>query len=114
MQMLHGGRHGVQRRNQPTGERLQPPGALAATGGTVDAELAVLRELAAGAYEISSLDAGDLQLCAEVVARYRDQGIGVTDASLAVLARRHRTRTILMSRLERIVSDPAWSANNDQ
>ena len=68
---------------------------LVATRLGVDAELAVLRELAAGAYEISSLGPGDLEVCAEVVARYRDQEIGVTDASLVVLARRHQTRTIL-------------------
>jgi len=68
---------------------------LLATRLGVGAELAVLRELAAGAYEIASLDAGDLEACAEVIARYVDQEIGVTDASLVVLARRHQTRTIL-------------------
>ena len=30
-----------------------------------------------------------------VVERYRDLGIGIADASLAVLAQRYRTRTIL-------------------
>ena len=68
---------------------------LLATRLGVEAELAVLRELAAGAYELSSLGPGDLEVCADLVARYRDQEIGVTDASLVVLARRHQTRTIL-------------------
>ena len=68
---------------------------LVATRLGVDAELAVLRELAAGAHEIAAFTSGDLQACAEVVAQYRDQEIGVTDASLAVLALRHQTRTIL-------------------
>jgi uncharacterized protein len=61
----------------------------------VDAELAVLRELASGAYEHAVLGPGDLEACADVVARYHDQEIGVTDASLVVLARRYDTRTIL-------------------
>ena len=33
--------------------------------------------------------------CADVIERYRDQDIGVTDASLVVLARRYETRRIL-------------------
>jgi uncharacterized protein len=68
---------------------------LVATRLGVDAELAVLRELASGAYEHSALGPGDLEACADVVARYHDQEIGVTDASLVVLARRYETRTIL-------------------
>lgn len=68
---------------------------LLATRSGVDAELAVLRELASGAYERAALGSAELEACAEVVARYRDQGIGITDASLVVLARRYETRTIL-------------------
>jgi len=68
---------------------------LVATRLGLEAELAVLRELSAGAYELSSLAAADLEVCAEVVAMYGDQEIGVTDASLVVLASRHQTRTIL-------------------
>jgi predicted nucleic acid-binding protein len=68
---------------------------LLATRSGVDAELAVLRELASGAYEHAALGSAELEACAEVVARYRDQGIGITDASLVVLARRYETRTIL-------------------
>jgi len=30
-----------------------------------------------------------------VVDRYRDQGVGLTDASIVVLADRHRTRSLL-------------------
>jgi uncharacterized protein len=68
---------------------------LLATRHGVDAELAVLGELAGGAYEIASIGADDLSTAARVVAKYRDQDIGVTDASLVVLASRHRTRTIM-------------------
>lgn len=61
----------------------------------VGAELAVLAELASGAYEIAAMSAADIALAAEVTARYRDLGIGITDASLIVLAARYSTDTIL-------------------
>jgi predicted nucleic acid-binding protein len=68
---------------------------LAATRLGVDAELLILRELASGAYELPTLVADDLNRCASVIERYHDQVVGVTDASLVVLAHRYRTRTIL-------------------
>ncbi len=61
----------------------------------VDAEQAMLRELAAGAYLLANFGAEDLLAASAVIERYRDQNIGVTDASLVVLADRYRTRTIL-------------------
>jgi predicted nucleic acid-binding protein len=61
----------------------------------VDAELAVLRELAGGAYDLPALDAGDVLRAAEVIARYPDRSIGGADASLVILADRYRTREIL-------------------
>ena len=68
---------------------------LVATRLGVDAELAVLGELASGAYDLAELGTEDLAMCGAVVERYRDQEIGVTDASLVVLASRNRTRSIL-------------------
>ena len=68
---------------------------LVATRKGVDAELAVLAELSGGAYELPTMDADDLAVARRVVERYRDLGIGVADASLAVLAQRFRTRTVL-------------------
>jgi predicted nucleic acid-binding protein len=68
---------------------------LLATRLGIDAELTVLEELAGGAYELAQMDADDLGEAARVIRRYRDQDIGITDASLAVLARRYGTRTIL-------------------
>ena len=65
---------------------------LVATRKGVEAELAVLRELAGGAYELATMGPEDLAAASEVVDRYRDLG---ADASLAVLAERYRTRTIL-------------------
>jgi uncharacterized protein len=67
---------------------------LVATRIGVPQELAVLRELAGGAWTLAQLDAAGLQACSEVVQRFADQGIGVADASLVVLADRFRTRAI--------------------
>ena len=68
---------------------------LVATRKGVEAELAVLAELAGGAYELATMGSEDLAAASEVVDRHRDLGIGVADASLVVLAERYRTRTIL-------------------
>lgn len=61
----------------------------------VEAELTALRELAGGAYELATLEAADLGRAADLVETYRDQSIGLTDASLVVLADRYRSKTIL-------------------
>ena len=68
---------------------------LVASHVGVDAELTVLDELAGGAYDLAQLDAVDLARASSVIARYRDQSIGLADASIVVLADRHRTREIL-------------------
>jgi len=59
------------------------------------AELAVLRELAGPGYLLADADDALLIAAADVVERYGDQQVGVTDASLVMLARRHRTDRIL-------------------
>lgn len=61
----------------------------------VAAELAVLEELSGGAYELPALGATELADCVKLVRKYSDQDIGVTDASLVVLADRFSTRRIL-------------------
>lgn len=68
---------------------------LVASRVGVDAELVVLEELTGGAYELAQLDPTDLERASAVIERYRDQLIGVADASIVVLADRHRTREIL-------------------
>jgi predicted nucleic acid-binding protein len=68
---------------------------LVATRLGVSAELAMLKELAGGAWDLATLDAADLERAATVIKRYADQQVGVADASIVVLADRHRTRTIV-------------------
>jgi predicted nucleic acid-binding protein len=54
-----------------------------------------LVELSSGAYTLASFGIADLQEGVAVLERYPDQAIGITDASLVVLADRYRTRDIL-------------------
>lgn len=61
----------------------------------VTVELAVLGELASGAWDLPAFDAAQLAMARAVIERYADQGIGLADASNVVLADRHRTRTIV-------------------
>jgi uncharacterized protein len=61
----------------------------------VESEVSVIRELAGGAYDLAQLDADDLTSCALLIDRYADQDIGISDASIIVLAERHRTTRIL-------------------
>ena len=60
----------------------------------VRAELQMLADIASGAYELPVLSAADLIACAGVIDKFADQRIGVTDASLVVLAERYQTRRI--------------------
>jgi uncharacterized protein len=68
---------------------------LVGTRVGVDAEVAVLAELAGGAYVLADVGPDDLHLARRVIERYRDQEIGLTDASLVVLADRWGTRELL-------------------
>ena len=61
----------------------------------VDAELAVLDELASGSYDLTSFSTEDVVAARRVIDRYRDLGVGLTDASLVVLADRIGTDEIL-------------------
>ncbi|MGQ0742849.1 MAG: PIN domain-containing protein [Acidimicrobiales bacterium] len=68
---------------------------LVATRLGVDAEAQVLTELSAGAYHLAPFGPDDLRSAVSVIERYEDQQIGLADASLVVLASRHRTRSVL-------------------
>lgn len=67
---------------------------LVATRHGVEAELAVLEELAGGAWELPAFGVDDLGLARRVVDEHADQAIGVADASIVVLADRLATRSI--------------------
>jgi predicted nucleic acid-binding protein len=68
---------------------------LVATRIGVDAELSVLSELSSGAWELASFGPPDLERAAAIITKFRDQRIGLADASNVVLADRYVTRKIV-------------------
>jgi predicted nucleic acid-binding protein len=83
------------------GPRLLSPFVLAeldyllATGVGVDAELALLDEVARGAYRLEPFAADDVASAKAILARSRDLGIGLADASICVLAARYGVYDVL-------------------
>ena len=61
----------------------------------IDAELALLGDLAEGPFEVVGLTRDEMRAARDVVAQYRDLELGLADASLVVLAKRFGTRRIL-------------------
>lgn len=60
----------------------------------VSAEVAVLRELAGPGYELAAVNDA-LLTAVEVVNKYADPRVGVTDASIVALAQQYRTNRVL-------------------
>ncbi len=61
---------------------------IRATAG-VDAELALLEDVARGSYQLEEFSAADVREAADVITGHRDLGVGLADASIVVLSRRH-------------------------
>ncbi|MEE8602338.1 type II toxin-antitoxin system VapC family toxin [Euzebya tangerina] len=61
----------------------------------VDAELALLEDVAEGAYELTEFGALDVAAAADVAAQHRDLNLGIADASIVVLSQRYRTNQVL-------------------
>ncbi|MGQ0543875.1 MAG: type II toxin-antitoxin system VapC family toxin [Betaproteobacteria bacterium] len=59
------------------------------------AQAALLDEVARGAYQLEPFGPSDIAAAKNVLERYADLRIGLADASLVVLAERHRTRDVL-------------------
>jgi len=68
---------------------------LLATQVGVAEQIMLLEEVARGAYRLESFDAADVEAAREVMTRHGDLGIGLADASIVVLAEKHRTRNVL-------------------
>ena len=58
-------------------------------------ELTVLRDITGGAYAIAGFDGATATEAVSIAERYSDMRIGLTDASIAVIAARHHTVNIL-------------------
>ena len=59
------------------------------------AQLALLDEVAAGAYELAGFGRNDIEAATKVVRRYADLRVGLADASIVVLAERHTVVDVL-------------------
>ena len=68
---------------------------LIASRHGVETEIVVLRDLFSDAYAHVPLTVDEMRAAADLIDRYRDQEIGITDASLVVLADRFGTHDIL-------------------
>lgn len=60
-----------------------------------DAARVLADDVAAGAYDLALIDAPDVAQCIDLDRQYADLGLGLSDASLIVLAHRVRTRSLL-------------------
>jgi hypothetical protein len=60
-----------------------------------DAQAALLDEVARGAYRLEPFGAEDVARAGEVMRRFGDLQIGLADASIVVLAERHKTSNVL-------------------
>jgi predicted nucleic acid-binding protein len=67
---------------------------IAARVGT-PGRLALLQEVSLGAYRLTQWAADDVAEARTIVDRYRDLGVSLADASIVVLAHRHRVRDVL-------------------
>lgn len=68
---------------------------LLATKVSPQAAVALLDQVAEGAYRLEAMAAEDVARASEIVVQYRDLQLGLADASLVVLAERHRTLDVL-------------------
>jgi predicted nucleic acid-binding protein len=68
---------------------------LLSTKVSQKAAVALRGQVAAGAYRLEAMAADDMARAAEVIVQYRDLELGLTDASLVVLAERHGTLDVL-------------------
>lgn len=58
-------------------------------------QLALLAEVADGAYELAEFGRSDVEQAVAVMRRYTDLRVGLADASIVVLAERHGTADVL-------------------
>ena len=60
----------------------------------IDGEMAMFNELLEGTYELPTMGWDDIRTCRTITSTHRDKLVGLTDASLVVLADRYRTSQI--------------------
>ncbi|TDD19022.1 type II toxin-antitoxin system VapC family toxin [Nonomuraea diastatica] len=72
-------------------------------------ELQFLHDVSDGSYEMVSMTAADVRRTVHIVERYRGMSIGLTDASVALVAGRHATtRVLTLDQRHFRVMKPLW------
>lgn len=61
----------------------------------VAAEVGLLRDVEAGAYEVTGLSDTEMGQAISLIEQYADRNLGIADAANVVLAARHRTTQLL-------------------
>jgi uncharacterized protein len=75
----------------------------------VDAELGMLRDIEAGAYDVTALSEQELGRAIALIEQYADRNLGIADAANVVLAARHRTTNLLtLAERDFRVVRPLW------
>jgi len=82
---------------------------LIASSGGQSSELALMRDVARGAYELADFSPEDVTAAVSTIERHADLRLGLADASIVVLARRHRCLDVLTldQRHFRVVRGPS-------
>ena len=68
---------------------------LIATNAGQSQSLMLLNDVARGVYQLESFSESDVAAAIKVIERYRDLHLGLTDASIVVLAERYRCWDVL-------------------
>lgn len=68
---------------------------LLATRVGLEAEVALLEEVADGAYQLEPFDRNDVAAATDLVRRYGSVELGLADASIVVLGQRHGVSSVL-------------------
>lgn len=68
---------------------------LLSTRTDLGAELQLLADVAAEAYDLAAFDSRDMAAARALIERYRDLSIGLADASVVLLAERYETERLL-------------------
>jgi predicted nucleic acid-binding protein len=68
---------------------------LVATRVGQAAEVALLKEVAAGTYRLEAFSSSDMKEAADILSTYVDLELGLADASLVILSRRHDVDDLL-------------------
>jgi predicted nucleic acid-binding protein len=75
----------------------------------VDAEVGMLRDVEAGAYDVTALSEPELGRAITLIEQYADRNLGLADAANVVLAARYRTTNLLtLDQRDFRVVRPLW------